>query len=144
MPQCSLLDMRSTQIVRMPMPISSITSQALSPLGHAETQDPPLHISSVAHIVPHAPQLPLSVMVSVHAAPQRSCPDGHISGWQAPSMQLSPTSQALPQRPQCSSLVSSMQPAPQSSWPAGQVIAVWHMPELQVSSAAHALPHAPQ
>jgi len=80
MPQCSGEAMRSTQIVRMPMPIMSMTSQALSPLGHADTQLPPVHISSAAHIVPQAPQLPLSVLVSVQVAPQRSWPAGHISG----------------------------------------------------------------
>ena len=59
-------------------------------------------------------------------------------------MQRAPSSQELPQRPQCSSPVRAMQPAPQSSCPGGQVMAATHVPDAQVSEAAQAFPQAPQ
>jgi len=72
MPQCDASVIVSTQTLIIPMPLGSITSHAVWPEGHAGRHMPETHISSMSHAASHAPQLALSVCVSVHAAPHRS------------------------------------------------------------------------
>ena len=59
------------------------------------TQLPPEH--EAAQATPHLPQLALSVLVLVHAAPQTVWPEGQAH---VPLEQVVPDLQALPQEPQ--------------------------------------------
>jgi hypothetical protein len=96
----------------------------------------------------HAPQLLLSVCVSMHVRPQSVCDPAHT---QRPAAQVSPAPQAAPQAPQLVALVCRSTQlgagalGAQSVCPAAHVgLAGTHAPVRHRSLAAHALPHAPQ
>lgn len=59
------------------------------PVAHAQRLA--LHEVPVAHAVPQAPQLAMSVRVSVHCPPHATCPVGHA---QLPAVQRCPMEHA--------------------------------------------------
>lgn len=64
-------------------PFAALPSQSPKPLRHVYAQRPiaqfTVEFVRPAHTIPHAPQLFASVVVSMHAPPQRICPEGHAA-----------------------------------------------------------------
>ena len=80
----------------------------------------------------------------MHVPLQSVCPVEQM-GAHVPLVQISPTAQALLQRPQCVfELVVSTQDVPHIVRGAVHIDVGVHTPAAQVSVAAQAVPHAPQ
>jgi hypothetical protein len=120
-----------------------------------------------AQVFPQAPQLLLSLWVSMHAVPHNAVPAGQA---QLPPAQMEPAGQALPQVPQLFTSVWVLTQAPPQlvgvlGWqqivpgcplaktpaaqtsPVGQptgAVPQWHPPPEQVSPGLQALPQPPQ
>jgi hypothetical protein len=117
-----------------------------------------MHISPLAHVLPHAPQLFRSTRASTHtvvlpASPTPASPAtmfrmqvvrpaAHDAA-QCPVEQTCPAGHAIPHAPQFERSVDVFtQRPPQTVSGAGQVSA--HMPPEHASPALHAWPHSPQ
>ena len=74
-PQCSESVLVFTQTTRVV--ISSMIVHGTSPVAQAVTHAPAVHISSAAQAMSQPPQFAASVIVSVHAVPQRVSPVGN-------------------------------------------------------------------
>ena len=100
---------------------------------------PLLQTSPAPQTVPHAPQLRLSALVSLHASPH-FVSEPHVVV-QTPPLQTLPVPHAFPQPPQfaTSTLVSLHVPLQLVSDP--QVSS--QVPELQTLPLAHVVPHVP-
>jgi hypothetical protein len=105
--------------------------------------------------MPHAPQLALLALTSVHTSPQQVVPPGHITppqrgdATQRPWSHVSPGLQVLPQAPQLVGLLvtsthASPQQAEPGAHPRGQPGVFTHTPPSQVCAGEHARPQAPQ
>ena len=97
-----------------------------SVVGHPGThwQRPDVQVVPVAQVVPHAPQLALSVLVLTQRPLQSVCPLGH---WQRPAVQVVPEGQTVPQVPQFDPSVWRFTQRPlQRVVPLGH----WHVPPV--------------
>ncbi len=95
-------------------------------------------MAPAAQIIPHPPQLAVSVAVTTQRPPQNVCPTVHA---QVPRAQSWPAAQALLQRPQCAVLIAvTTQRPPQNVCPAGHA----QDPPTQSWPPVQALLHAPQ
>jgi hypothetical protein len=112
--------------------------QRLNPFGQVQT--PPAHIVPAVQALPHAPQLPRSLLRSAHARPQEVSPAPQLAT-QPTGEQTLPPLQATPHARQfCGSCRRSTQVPPQSVSPAGQA----HAPAPQLLPPVHLRPQAPQ
>jgi len=150
-PQCDVLVLVSTHA---PSQNVSLLEQSHDEPVHT----PPEHSQPLGQMLPHAPQLRLSVPSSasqpVAGSPSQSAKPLAHTEMQLPSSQATlvtlapPVGHACPQPPQfCSSFEVSEQPVPQHVVPtqaSPPAAAQLHAPSTQVSPSPHALPQAPQ
>jgi hypothetical protein len=125
-----------------PHPPQLLVSELVSTHAPVQLVKPWLHwqmpaeqLEPLAHLVPQAPQLALSVWKLTHVpvAVQRLGVVPLQIIWQPPATQLIPDAHALPQVPQLALLVvRSTQAFVQTVWPA-VVQAAWQLPALQGS-----------
>lgn len=105
--------------VHQPM-LVALTPHPVCPVGHTHVL--PVQVDPDGQTWAQVPQLPKSLVVSVHPPPQSASPPGHT---QALAMQLVPNGQALPHEPQfvMSVVVSAHDPKspPQSPRPVGHM-----------------------
>jgi hypothetical protein len=95
-------------------------------------------------VVPHAPQLLLSVCVLTQAPVHTDCPPGHA---QRPISQLWPVTQAVPQAPQLAASVwtsTQIMRPPVMQMRFGVVHEIAHAPLTQSWPEGQAVAHAPQ
>jgi hypothetical protein len=122
--------------------------------AQVERQAPAMHAWPAGQLLPHIPQLALSVMVSAQEATpiavQRVCPEGHAGGWQTPIAQVSPAAQAVPQAPQLAVLVARSKHigagavGAQSVCPVGHIRGATQAPAVHDWPAGQALSQRPQ
>ncbi len=123
-------------------------SQVAKPAAQLPEQWPvPSHVWPPWHGLPQAPQLAMSVSVSVQkvagAVPQSF---GTLAGQaQPPSLQLSPAGHAVPQAPQfwSSAFTSTQRPVLAQKVPVGGRQVEAQIPPVQTRPAPHASPPSP-
>jgi hypothetical protein len=120
--------------------LSQVPLQLSVPFGH--THEPPVHSWPLPHVLPHVPQLAVSVIVLVHVEPHRFgfAEFGHTH---VPLWQLWTDGHAWAHDPQFwLSVLVFVHTLPQKLGFA--VVGHAHVPDWHVSAAGHALPQAPQ
>ncbi len=134
MPQVPQFALSLLRLTQAPLQMSGMLE------GHAHA--PAVHVAPVGHLVPHAPQLPVSVFRSAQVPLQSVLPVPHT---QAPAVHVLSVAQAVPHVPQ---FALSLEVSTQTPGAEPHVVVLGagqeHLPAVHVPPVAQAVPQAPQ